>query len=36
MPSPTLLVKCVMILIVSVFACYFITRVVLVLVILHH
>jgi hypothetical protein len=36
MPSPTVLVKCVVILIFSVFAYYFITRVVLVSVILHH
>jgi hypothetical protein len=36
MPSRALLVKCVVILIFCVFAYYFITRVVLVSVILHH
>jgi len=36
MPSRALLVKCVVILFFSVFAYYFITRVVLVSVILHH
>jgi hypothetical protein len=36
MPSRALLVKCMSILIFSVFVYYFITRVVLVSVILHH
>jgi hypothetical protein len=36
MPSRALLVKCVVILIFGLFAYYFITRVVLVSVILHH
>jgi hypothetical protein len=36
MPSRTLLVKCVVTLIFSVFAYYFITRLVLVSVVLHH
>jgi hypothetical protein len=36
MPSHALIVKCVSILIFSVFVSYFITRVVLVSVILHH